>query len=339
MSHEKFLEVNNLVKTFERKSGSIYKKEITKVHAVDDVSFHIFRGETLALVGESGCGKTTTGRSILRAIEPTSGEVNYHFKEGSVDINSLNKKELRGIRHKTGLIFQDPYSSLNPRMNIFDTISEPLVINNPHMAKSEMEDRVAMLLKRCGLDPMYMQRYPHAFSGGQRQRIAIARELALNPEFIMCDEPVSALDVSVQAQVLNLLGELQDEMGLTFLFVAHDLAAVEYISHRVAVMYVGRIMEMCDMEELLHNPQHPYSEALLSAVPTGIPGDNLLDRFELDGDVADPGHPPSGCHFHPRCKYAKEICKKERPVLKDVKSSIGHQSACHFCDELKLSGV
>jgi peptide/nickel transport system ATP-binding protein len=214
-----------------------------------------------------------------------------------------------------------------------------LVINRPGMSKSEMQDRVAQLLKRCGLDPVYMQRYPHAFSGGQRQRIAIARELALNPEFIMCDEPVSALDVSVQAQVLNLLAELQEEMGLTFLFVAHDLAAVEYISHRVAVMYVGRIMELCDIEELLKNPAHPYTEGLLAAVPTGVPGDNLLDNFELEGEVADPGNPPSGCHFHPRCKYAKKICREERPELKDITGRPGHTCACHFRDELNLKGV
>jgi peptide/nickel transport system ATP-binding protein len=339
MRNEKFLEVSNLVKVFERTSGGMSKKKVASVRAVDDVSFHIFRGETLALVGESGCGKTTTGRSILRAIEPTSGEVLYHFKEGTVDLNSLNKKALRAQRHKTGLIFQDPYSSLNPRMNIFETIAEPLVINKSDMSRSEMEDRVAMLLKRCGLDPMYMQRYPHAFSGGQRQRIAIARELALNPEFIMCDEPVSALDVSVQAQVLNLLNELQEEMGLTFLFVAHDLAAVEYISHRVAVMYVGRIMEMCDMDELLRNPAHPYTEALLSAVPTGNPDDNLLDDFTLDGEVADPGNPPSGCHFHPRCKYAGDICRQERPVLKELTGQSGHTCACHFGDKLNLMGV
>jgi peptide/nickel transport system ATP-binding protein len=334
----KFLEVSNLVKTFERTSG-MRKKSVASIHAVDDISFHIFKGETLSLVGESGCGKTTTGRCILRAIEPTAGEVIYHFKDGTVDLNSLSKKDLRAVRHKTGLIFQDPYSSLNARMNIFETISEPLVINRPGMSKSEMEDRVAHLLKRCGLDPVYMQRYPHAFSGGQRQRIAIARELALNPEFIMCDEPVSALDVSVQAQVLNLLAELQDEMGLTFLFVAHDLAAVEYISHRVAVMYVGRIMELCDIDELLKNPAHPYTEGLLAAVPTGVPGDNLLDNFELEGEVADPGNPPSGCHFHPRCKYAKQICKEERPELKDIANSPGHACACHFRDELNLKGV
>ncbi|MCP4405496.1 MAG: ABC transporter ATP-binding protein [bacterium] len=335
----KFIDVNNLTKTFERKKG-LMKKTVASVKAVDDISFHIFRGETLGLVGESGCGKTTTGRSILRAIEPTAGSIEYNFSDGSkVDIRRMPKKELRSIRHKMGLIFQDPYSSLNPRMNILDTVSEPLVIAKHTTSRKATEDRVAELLSKVGLDPLYMRRYPHAFSGGQRQRIAIARELSMNPEFIVCDEPVSALDVSVQAQVLNLLKELQDELGLTFLFVAHDLAVVEYISDRIAVMYVGRIMELCETEELLNNPMHPYTEALLKAVPTGKPEDNLLDNFELTGEVADPGNPPSGCHFHPRCTYAKDICMQERPQLTPVKGSEGHFCACHFKDSLTLNGA
>ncbi len=256
-----------------------------------------------------------------------------------MDIRSLQKKELRSIRHKMGLIFQDPYSSLNPRMNILDTVSEPLVIAKRTTSKKATEAQVAALLSKVGLDPMYMRRYPHAFSGGQRQRIAIARELSMNPEFIVCDEPVSALDVSVQAQILNLLEELQEELGLTFLFVAHDLAVVEYISHRIAIMYVGRIMELCETEELLNSPMHPYTEALLEAVPTGKPEDNLLDNFELAGEVADPGNPPSGCHFHPRCKYAKDICMHERPLLTPVKGSEVHFCACHFKNSLTLDGV
>ena len=336
---DKFIDVKNLTKTFERKKG-IMKKTVASVKAVDDISFHIFRGETLGLVGESGCGKTTTGRSILRAIEPTAGSIEYNFRDGSnVDIRTLQKQELRSIRHKMGLIFQDPYSSLNPRMNILNTVSEPLVIAKETTSRKATEDLVAELLSKVGLDPMYMRRYPHAFSGGQRQRIAIARELSMNPEFIVCDEPVSALDVSVQAQILNLLEALQDELGLTFLFVAHDLAVVEYISDRIAVMYVGRIMELCETEELLSNPMHPYTEALLEAVPTGKPEDNLLDNFELTGEVADPGNPPSGCHFHPRCKYAKDICMQERPRLEPVKGSEEHFCACHFRDSLTLDGV
>jgi peptide/nickel transport system ATP-binding protein len=335
------LEVKNLKKYFLRTRGFM-KRVLGTVKAVDDVSFFIKQGETLALVGESGCGKTTTGRCLMRAIEPTEGEILFRFDGANtaVDMAHLEKKDLKEIRKAIALVFQDPYSSLNPRMNILETVGEPLVIHREVSSRSELEDRVATLLKMVRLDPEYMRRYPHAFSGGQRQRIAIARALSMRPKFVVADEPVSALDVSVQAQILNLLEELQDEFNLTYLFVAHNLAVIEYVSDRVAVMYVGKLVELADTAELFGDPKHPYTEALLSAVPKPDP------RYEkeeiiLGGEVADPANPPAGCYFHPRCRYAKDVCAQEEPSFTDVKNDPEHPHfvACHFARELDLLGI
>ena len=303
--------------------------------AVDDVSFFLNRGETLSLVGESGCGKTTTSRCILRAIKPTAGEVLLTEGDKTVDVTTLPKQELRSLRRQMQMIFQDPFSSLNPRMTLVDIVGEPLLVHGVGSAR-ERTDRVVELLELVGLRPEYMQRYPHAFSGGQRQRIGIARALALNPRLVVADEPVSALDVSVQAQILNLLLELQDRLGLTYLFVAHDMSVVKHISARVAVMYVGRIVEMAPTEQLFATPKHPYTEALLSAVPIPDPRQRA-ERIVLQGDVADPAHTPPGCHFHPRCRYARDVCRTEAPPQEEVAPS--HFVRCHFARELNLQGV
>lgn len=337
MIKRKLLEVKGLKKYFPIKKG-FWRKSEGYVKAVDDLSFYIEEGETLGLVGESGSGKTTTGRCILRAIEPTEGEIIFNFGDKEVDIASLNNKELKQIRKHMQMIFQDPYSSLNPRMTVKEIIGEPLLVNNVAKGK-ELEDRVAELMRQVGLSPEYMIRYPHAFSGGQRQRIGIARALALNPKLIVCDEPVSALDVSIQAQTLNLLQDLQEAYQLTYLFIAHDLGVVEHISDRIAVMYVGRVVEIAETEELFKNPKHPYTEALLAAVPKPDPKYRESSRI-LSGEVADPANPPSGCYFHPRCPYATDLCKKKYPQLKNVKRDGGdHFVSCHYAETLNLQGI
>jgi peptide/nickel transport system ATP-binding protein len=303
---------------------------------VDDISFQVRKGETLSLVGESGCGKTTTARCILRAYRPTAGEILFRASDGSVvDVAGLPRSELRPLRRQMQMIFQDPFSSLNPRMTLLNIIGEPLLVNGLAKGK-EIQDRVDELLRIVGLRPEYMQRYPHAFSGGQRQRIGVARALAVNPSLIVADEPVSALDVSVQAQILNLLLELQAHFGLTLIFVAHDLSVVKHISERVAVMYVGKIVEIAETMTLFREPLHPYTEALLSAVPKPDPR-LRSQRIILQGDVADPSNPPSGCYFHPRCSYVVDRCRSDPPMLEEVQP--GHHVSCHRARELDLSSV
>ena len=330
------LEVDDLKMYFPIKRGFFRARVVGHVKAVDGVSFYIGEGETLGLVGESGCGKTTTGRLVLRAYDPTGGQVWFKDRRlGRVNVAALDKPQLRQMRQNMQLIFQDPYSSLNPRMTLLEIVGEPLYVNQVAHG-SEMKDRVAELLKVVGLRPEYMTRYPHAFSGGQRQRIGVARALALNPQLIVCDEPVSALDVSVQAQILNLLQDLQQEFGLTYLFISHDLSVVEHISNRVAVMYVGKLVEHALTDELFLNPKHPYTEALLSAVPKPDPRIRT-EPIVLEGEVADPAHPPSGCYFHPRCRFAIEQCKTEAPVLREIAPD--HFVSCHRAGELALTGV
>ena len=314
------LEVRNLRKYYPVTKGFIFQRQVGAVKAVDDISFFIRKGETLGLVGESECGKTTTGRVILRLQEPTHGEALFEGR----DIFKLGKEELRRLRRDMQIIFQDPYSSLNPRMTVGDIIGEPLEIHKLARGKEKVR-RVQELLEVVGLSPYHANRYPHEFSGGQRQRIGIARALAVNPKLIIADEPVSALDVSIQAQVLNLLEELQKEFGLTYLFIAHDLSVVKHISDRIAVMYLGRIVELAAADELFSNPQHPYTEALLSAVP--IPNPEMRrERIILPGDVPSPINPPAGCRFHTRCLYAQPSCKVDDPAFADIGG--GHYVAC-----------
>ncbi|MBU2598411.1 MAG: dipeptide ABC transporter ATP-binding protein [Actinobacteria bacterium] len=322
---DNLIEVEDLVKYFPVRTG-VFSRISAWVKAVDGITFNIKRGETLGLVGESGCGKTTTGRCIIRLIEPTSGKIMYNGE----DLLTATTERLLKLRKEMQIIFQDPFASLNPRMNVGRIIGEGLAIQKKY-SKSEIQDRVVDLLKKVGLEVDHIKRYPHEFSGGQRQRIGIARALAVNSKFIVCDEPVSALDVSIQSQILNLLDRLQEEFDLTYLFVAHDLSVVEHVSDRVAVMYLGKIVEITFRDELYENPIHPYTQALLSAVPVPDPRVKTK-RIILKGDVPSPVNVPPGCNFHPRCMYRKDICTKDIPELRDI--SEGHIVACHFAGEL-----
>jgi peptide/nickel transport system ATP-binding protein len=333
------IEVKNLKKYFPIRTA-LFGRGIRNVKAVDDVSFKIRRGETLGLVGETGCGKTTLGRCMVRLYKPLEGQILYRYKnddgqEMEIDLAGLSGRELKPHRRDIQMIFQDPYSSLSPRRTVFDTISEPLRANNL-ASGGELEDRVIHLMEVVGLETRCLRRYPHAFSGGQRQRVGIARSLATNPRLIVADEPVSALDVSIKAQILNLLGDLQEEFGLSYLFIAHDLSVVNYVSDRVAVMYVGRIVELASTEDLYADPKHPYTEALLSAVPISDP-DVVRERIKLEGEIPDPANPPSGCYFHPRCRYAKALCREKPPSWEEIEA--GHFVACHFATELDLRGI
>lgn len=320
------LEVKNLKKHFPLKTDSIFSRAKPVLKAVDGISFAIKPGETLGLVGESGCGKSTAGRVLLKLLEPTEGEI---FFKGE-NITNFKGEKLRKLRREMQLIFQDPYASLNPRKTIEQTITEPMKIFN--INKHERRKKLDRLLDVVGLSSYHKQRYPHEFSGGQRQRIGIARSLALEPDLVVCDEPVSALDVSIQAQVINLMEDLQDEFDLTYMFIAHDLSVVHHISDRVAVMYLGNLVEIGEAEEIYANPTHPYTQALLSAIPEARP-ENKKQRIILTGDLPSPANPPTGCKFHTRCPYAEDICRKEVPKLKQV-STNGQQSACHFVKEV-----
>lgn len=329
------LKVDNLKMHFPIMQG-LFSRVVGYTKAADDVSFFIRDRETLGLVGESGCGKTTVGRCVVRAYKPTAGEILYRQADGNViDLAKVQGGDLRPFRKDIRMIFQDPYASLNPRMNVFETITEVLKVNQM-ATMDEMKERVALILKRVGLRPEYMQRYPHAFSGGERQRISIARSLITNPRLVVCDEAVSALDVSIRAQILNLLEELQAEFTLTYLFISHDLSVIRHICDRVVVMYVGQVVEIADTLELFINPRHPYTEALMSAVPISNPkARDSGVRIRLEGDIADPSNPPTGCYFHPRCRYARERCKNEKPELRDLGNK--HFVACHFSEELTLA--
>ncbi|MDD3058314.1 MAG: ATP-binding cassette domain-containing protein [Sphaerochaeta sp.] len=326
---EILLEVKNLSKRF-------VGKQVT-VHAVSNVSFTVEQGQTIGIVGESGCGKTTLGRSVVRAIDASEGSVLYRTAGGEVvDFLKLTAKELKPIRKEIQMIFQDPYSSLDPRMTVLDIISEPLKANYPKMKKTEREQLVMEIAEKTGLNPSYLKRYPHAFSGGQRQRIGIARALVLNPRLIVCDEAVSALDVSIQAQVINLLKDLQRQMGLTYMFISHDLSVVEYISDQVGVMYLGRLVEYSPTKDLYIRPLHPYTEALLSSVPIADPT-IVVEKIPLTGEIPNPANPPTGCFFHPRCRYCTDICRQKDPSFEMLKK--GHFVACHHSKELKLQGI
>lgn len=328
------LEVANLKKHFPVSSG-MFHKSTGLIKAVDGISFTVGQGDTLALVGESGCGKTTTGRLILRLIERTGGGLRFYLDGNLVDLGGLEGEELRTFRRYIQLIFQDPFSSLNPRMTVFDAMAEPLRAQS-FGGKKEIESRVKEIAESVGLPVASLHRYPHAFSGGQRQRVCIARALALSPRLVVCDEPVSSLDVSVQAQILNLLKDLQEQSGLSYLFIAHDLAVVENISHRIAVMYAGRIVEMAPTSELFSHPRHPYTEALMDSVPVPVPR-GKASRPIPPGEVADPSNLPPGCAFHPRCRYAEERCSVEIPDLREMGE--GRLCACHFAERIELRGV
>lgn len=323
---EILLEVKGLKKYFDVSTGLLNKKE-AYVYAVDDINFFVKKGETLGIVGESGCGKSTTGNMVGMLLEPTEGEIVYKEQ----DLRTLSKKNLRGIRSEIQMIFQDPFSSLNPRMKVYDLIAEPL---RTHMklSRKELYERVAELMDLVGLNRSYMKRYPHEFSGGQRQRIGIARAIALNPELVICDEPVSALDVSIQSQILNLLVKLQKELNLTFIFIAHGLPAVQYISDRIAVMYLGKIVELATKEDLFKQALHPYTKGLLSAVPIPDPEFRDEEKYIIEGDIPSPENPPSGCNFHTRCPFAQDICKTQEPEFREVSDE--RFVACHFALEL-----
>lgn len=331
-TEEILLDVQGLRKHFPITKG-LFRRTVGQVKAVDNVSFQVRKGETLGVVGESGCGKTTMGLSLVHLIEPTAGRIQLNVDGRWTDVNSTT---IRNLRDKMQIVFQDPFSSLDPRMRIRDIVAEPLQAHGMRNRRQRY-DRVEQLLDAVGLGSHLMNRFPHEFSGGQRQRIGIARALSLNPSLVVCDEPVSALDVSVQAQVLNLLDDLQMEFGLTYLFVAHDLSVVRHISDRVAVMYLGRIVELADVDRLFTHPQHPYTEALLSAIPEPDP-DIVGEEIILRGDVPSPADPPPGCHFHPRCRYAQERCRQEAPTLTEVDEA-GHLVACHYARELDLTGI
>jgi oligopeptide transport system ATP-binding protein len=325
LESEKLIEVRNLKVHFPVFSGALLKKKIGDIKAVDDVSFFIRRGETLGLVGESGSGKTTTGNAILHLERPTAGQI---FFEGN-DIAGLGKREIRKLRGSMQVIFQDPFSSLDPRMKVLDIIGEPIVVHNKNYTRTEYREQVDELLRVVGLEPSMRNRYPHEFSGGQRQRIGVARALAVKPSFIVCDEPVSALDVSIQAQIINLLEDLQEQLNLTYLFIAHDLAVVRHISDRIAVMYLGRLVEIASRIELYHHPMHPYTRALLSAVPIPNPALEVTrHHILLKGEVPSPLYPPRGCHFHPRCHEAMAICSEQEPEMKEI--DVNHLVSCHL---------
>jgi oligopeptide transport system ATP-binding protein len=319
------LDVSNLRMHFPITRGIIFQRQVGAIKAVDGVDFTLFKGETLGLVGESGCGKSTTGRAILQLYRPTEGKVVF---EG-VDITQSKGEDLRKMRRRMQMIFQDPYASLNPRMTVGSIIGEPLEVHNIGSNKKERQERVQELLKTVGLNPYFVNRYPHEFSGGQRQRIGVARALAVNPAFIVCDEPISALDVSIQAQIINLLEDLQQELGLTYLFIAHDLSVVRHISDRIAVMYLGKLVELADRDELYEDPMHPYTQALLSAVPIPDPQiENKRQRMILEGDVPSPANPPKGCNFNTRCPRVMDICRTEDPPFKEYKPN--HFAACYL---------
>ncbi len=328
-SREALIRVTNLKKHFPIRRG-VFRRQVGAVQAVDGISFDIYKGETLGLVGESGCGKSTAGRTILQLLSPTDGQVYF----GDEDLTALKRGDLRRKRRHMQMIFQDPYASLNPRMQVGTIIGEPLQIHNIGNASSRKE-RVQELLSVVGLNPYFVKRYPHEFSGGQRQRIGIARALATNPSFIVADEPISALDVSIQAQVVNLLDDLKAELGLTYLFIAHDLSMVRYISDRVAVMYLGRIVEMGERDEVYDHPLHPYTQALLSAIPIPDPDKEATrKRIILEGDVPSPANPPVGCRFNPRCSYATDICRQEDPEFRNLGTDTKmHMVACHHADK------
>ncbi|GIV75929.1 MAG: ABC transporter ATP-binding protein [Litorilinea sp.] len=327
---EPLLTVKDLKMHFPITRGIIFQRQVGAIKAVDGISFQMYRGETLGLVGESGCGKSTTGRAILQLYRPTGGQVIFEGK----DLTATKGEELRRMRRRMQMIFQDPYASLNPRMTVGSIVGEPLEVHGIGSSRKERQERVQELLKIVGLNPYFVNRYPHEFSGGQRQRIGVARALAVNPAFIVCDEPISALDVSIQAQIINLLEDLQDELNLTYLFIAHDLSVVRHISDRIAVMYLGKIVELADRDELYNNPMHPYTQALLSAVPIPDPAiERQRKRIILEGDVPSPANPPKGCNFCTRCPRVMDICREKEPAFTDLGNN--HYVACFLYDEVK----